>query len=356
MYQLRNKTQSMIFKKKIQDFFKPPGSDPRHGLKTSYMNLFLGLKKTIKGKIRFDFKYDRIGYHTLFPYEGIIPKNFRHELAIAAIIRNESRYLKEWIEFHLLMGCTKFYIYDNSSDDNTPSILDSYTKSGTVELMDWPHLTPWLNTQQLAYCHAIYKSRGNVRWIAFIDADEFLFSPTEKKLPLFLEAYNDLPALIIYWHMFGTSGHISPPDGLLIENYKKCLDVEHPQNAYKPLSKSIVQPHRIFAVSNPHYFQTDVWPILGFDENREPIVKVSDVHLQKQIRLNHYYTKSQKEWNERLSRSKTCIGSKPNQPRSPTLNAYKKTFNEIHKFEIIDTSIHFILPELKRRMSDPTIL
>ncbi len=103
---------------KIKKYLKAPGSDPRHGLKASYLNLYSGLEKLFKGNLRFDFKYDRLSYHQLFPYEGPIPDNFKHEFAIAAIVKNEGRYLREWIEFHRLVGCTKFYIYDNNSTDN----------------------------------------------------------------------------------------------------------------------------------------------------------------------------------------------------------------------------------------------
>ncbi|MBA3010526.1 MAG: glycosyltransferase family 92 protein [Proteobacteria bacterium] len=334
----------------LKRLLKPPGMDLHHGLKKTYKNLFFGLGKVLRGEIRLDYLYGKTQYHPLYPVEGDIPKKFEHAFAIAAIVRNEGRYLQEWIEFHRLVGCSKFYIYDNSSTDNTRDILDYYSKKGVVDWVEWPHMNSWLNTQQLAYCHAIYKSRCHVQWLALIDVDEFLFSPSYKNFVSFLELYVDLPALIVYWDMFGTSGHKFRPKGLLTENYTKRTDISHPENQYRPLVKSIVQPHEVTAVSNVHCFQTKIWPVLGYDENRTPITLISDIHPQKQIRLNHYYTKSLEDWVCRMNYAWDASGYQITNPDAPKLRRNRNVFKEIHKFEIEDTSCHFLLQALKQQI------
>lgn len=40
-------------------------------------------------------------------------------LSICAIMKDEGPYLVEWLEFHKLVGVEKFYLYDNSSNDNS---------------------------------------------------------------------------------------------------------------------------------------------------------------------------------------------------------------------------------------------
>ncbi len=59
-------------------------------------------------------------------------------LTISAIMKNEGPYLKEWLEFHLMTGVEHFYLYDNSSDDETVKILDDYIKRGIVSYHLWP--------------------------------------------------------------------------------------------------------------------------------------------------------------------------------------------------------------------------
>jgi hypothetical protein len=329
--------------------------DPHHGLKKTYKNLFFSLGKVLQGEIRLDYLYGKTEYHPLYPVEGKIPTQFKHTFAIAAIVKNEGRYLQEWIEFHRLVGCTKFYIYDNSSTDNTRQILNFYAEKGLVDWVEWPHMNSWLNTQQLAYCHALYKSRGQVQWLAFIDADEFVFSPSQMNLASFLENYTDLPALIVYWDMFGTSGHTTRPDGLVTENYTRCLDILHPENNYKPLAKSIVQPHEVTAVSNVHCFQTKIWPLLGYDENRNPITLVSDIHPQTHIRLNHYFTRSLQDWNDRMNRAWAGSGHRITSPDAFKLKRYRSVFKDIHRFEKENKSCHFLLPELKEQMAETLV-
>ena len=40
-------------------------------------------------------------------------------LAICAVYRNEAPYLREWIEFHRLVGVERFFLYNNRSTDTT---------------------------------------------------------------------------------------------------------------------------------------------------------------------------------------------------------------------------------------------
>lgn len=46
-----------------------------------------------------------------------------HELAVTAIFSDEARFLKEWIEYYQLQGVTKFYLYNNLSEDHYKKVL-----------------------------------------------------------------------------------------------------------------------------------------------------------------------------------------------------------------------------------------
>ena len=65
---------------------------------------------------------------------------YEYELAIGAIFRDEAPYLKEWIEFHKLVGCEHFYLYNNASTDNFYEIQESYIANGEVDLIDWNYV------------------------------------------------------------------------------------------------------------------------------------------------------------------------------------------------------------------------
>ncbi len=49
--------------------------------------------------------------------------NKKYSITICGIFKNEASYLKEWIEYHEMIGIEHFYLYNNNSDDNYRDIL-----------------------------------------------------------------------------------------------------------------------------------------------------------------------------------------------------------------------------------------
>lgn len=98
-------------------------------------------------------------------------------LAVCTRLRNEGIYLKEWLEFHLLVGVDHFYIFDDGSTDNTLAVLRSYEARGVVHV--WPVLDHSHDSDHGQYGHRDEclgeKNVMNATWVAMIDADEFLF-------------------------------------------------------------------------------------------------------------------------------------------------------------------------------------
>src|SRR5262245_23964419 len=62
----------------------------------------------------------------------------KYQLTICAIFKNEKKYLKEWIEYHRLIGVDHFYLYNNNSSDHPLELLLPYIKTGIVTVIAWP--------------------------------------------------------------------------------------------------------------------------------------------------------------------------------------------------------------------------
>lgn len=244
-------------------------------------------------------------------------------MAICLIFKNEARYLREYIEFHRLTGIDHFFLYDNNSTDEGPAILEPYIREGIVTYHPWPQPVG----QFPAYTHCITHHAETAEWIAFIDIDEFLFAPGGD-LATRLAEY-DRPAIGgvgVNYVNFGTSGHVVPPKGLVIENYLRrahhetTLDLPAGLKAphldprdlrnYYPLNariKSIVRPKRVIKFLNPHY------PVYkpGFFAVTENFERVEGAMVPRtsvnKIRLNHYWTKSVEECKEKFSRGRADI-------------------------------------------------
>src|SRR5271165_4385432 len=89
------------------------------------------------------------------PSAKIKNKSYPYDLAICAIFQNEAPYLKEWIEFHKLVGVQHFYLYNNLSTDDYITVLAPYIDTKEVDLVDWPYpkTSPehWYEIQCAAY-------------------------------------------------------------------------------------------------------------------------------------------------------------------------------------------------------------
>ncbi|MBQ7214629.1 MAG: glycosyltransferase family 2 protein [Synergistaceae bacterium] len=107
----------------------------------------------------------------IFKYFHIRDVPGREGLAFVLIAKNEAPYIEEWLNFHRKQGVTHFIIYDNESTDNFREILTPYIDSGLVT-----YNTIKGKMRQLdAYNMAVHDYGRKFKYMAFIDADEFVF-------------------------------------------------------------------------------------------------------------------------------------------------------------------------------------
>lgn len=125
-------------------------------------------------------------------------------VSVCAIFRDESIYLKEWIEYHLVIGVEHFYLYNNFSIDNYRESLDAYIDKGLVTLIDWPFKL----AQMEAYADCVDKYSDETNWIGFIDLDEFIVPNKFDTISKSLKKFRNRPLVIVNWRFFGTSGMI----------------------------------------------------------------------------------------------------------------------------------------------------
>jgi hypothetical protein len=229
----------------------------------------------------------------IIPVTGNRSDQRKSKVALCAIFKNEASFLKEWIEFHRLIGISHFYLYNNCSSDNYLDVLRPYILEGIIELFDVPFdSTIYLDfakthnfVQVCCYNHAIELSRGYNKWLAIIDTDEFICPVKHKDLPTLLKKYDYAVGLKVYWQTYGSSnvwdiGHRE----LMIEKLLHRFPTKSwANNQYK----SIVKPAFVTCKS-PH----SCAPLGG----REPVFpnhkvkkpgKNSSLPVDN-IRINHY--------------------------------------------------------------------
>ncbi|MEM1171057.1 MAG: glycosyltransferase family 92 protein [Cyanobacteria bacterium P01_H01_bin.35] len=255
-------------------------------------------------------------------------------LSICAIMKNEGPYLREWLEFHKLVGVERFYLYNNHSSDNTLDILGPYRENNEVVMQNWPVR----NGQQMkAYNHFLEKYKHESKWIAFIDLDEFVF-PTEKNdLREILEEFSNVPAVGVNWLIFGTSGYQKKPQGLQIENFTKRAKEDFRPNLN---FKCIVQSEFTIKCTTPHHF-VYVNDGVAVSENYEKLLEsISSKHSVKKLRINHYFTRSMEEALNKIKRGRATVN-------------HKRKIGEVKyhdRNEVEDLTIQRYIPQLRKSL------
>jgi hypothetical protein len=220
-------------------------------------------------------------------------------LSVCSMFLNEAPYLPEWIEFHRLAGVERFFLYDHESTDSSREVLAPYVEEGIVVVHDWP-VQPG---QVEAFDDCADRHRFDSRWIAFIDLDEFLFSPTGRSLPDVLREFEPWPGVVVNRPTYGSSGHEQMPDALVIESYL----LRSGFNRRTRVVKSISQPAYLDRNQGGHY-----WTYThGFavDECKRPAPTARGLSTTfSLLRLNHYFTRSRAEYERKLATPRADSG------------------------------------------------
>ena len=273
-------------------------------------------------------------------------------ISVCAIFQNEAPYLREWIEYHRIIGVEHFYLFNNESVDDYMQVLNPYIAKGIVELWDWPRKpneAHHVGAQIAAYNHCIALTADISDWLALIDLDEFILPISTKDLTTFLSQYDNEPnvgGIKINWQVFGTS-HLAtlPTDKPMIESLTLKApwnyEAEHrdpPDNAY---IKMIVRPkavsrYRIHDCSLKSGFYT--LPKPGKGQRMTPI-KIDE------ICLNHYWTRAE-DFFYTTKVNRRLLKTKP-PSYQPRLEEKLITLNTVE-----DKTIFKYLPQLKKRLAE----
>lgn len=107
----------------------------------------------------------------------IEPKSSETKSMICActMMYNAAKFLKEWVMYHASIGIDRFIIYDNESDNDLGRVIADLVAAGyDVKSLLWI----WPKAQEAGFSHCALLARKICTWIAFIDVDEFILSPS----------------------------------------------------------------------------------------------------------------------------------------------------------------------------------
>jgi len=281
--------------------------------------------------------------------------DFKYKLSIAVIVKDEERHILEWIEYHRMIGVEHFYIYDNGGSKALEKMLLPYISNGIVDLIDYPGVRMQLS----AYDDTINNFKYQSKYIALIDADEFLVCKESNLYHLInnsLDIDNDklsllplLPGgLVINWEVFGTSGFETDTSyGLLTATHLyRYSDSKIYPNAH---IKTIVNPR---TVDKPNVHNMKFLPYFGSRSLMGSFNVGSffpDGVKEDRIRVYHYAYRSEKEIETKFLRGRAATRY---DSQSEIENAILSAKEENKKYcnEVYDDWMVQYEPELKSRI------
>ena len=267
-----------------------------------------------------------------------------HYLAVCVIVKDEDLYLREWVAYHALLGVEHFYIYDNDSARNQARCLEGF-EADRFTFIPWPGQ----EMQMPAYNHCLEHFGADCRWIAFIDVDEFICPLQDDSIPALLAEYEDYAGLAVPWLIFGSSGHLRRPAGLTVENFQQILPEELDWRCN--VIKCIMDPARTAEAVDPHRFLPELGEyVVTEDHNPIPRCASRMIRYADKVRLNHYFYRSQEEFEAKLARGRA------DRADEAARYAYETFHTQARDAVVPDNAIGRFVPDLRAVVKNPDLL
>ena len=223
----------------------------------------------------------------------------RTKVAVCAIVRNENRYMREWIEWHKSLGVEKFFIYDNGhgNDENPRDVIGDDTQ---VVIFDWRDRDG--NTQCEAYDECYRENGSEFDWMGFIDIDEFV----QSKMPL-PDVLNTIEADVVAfsWRMMTDNGLVRYDPRPVQERFTQPAEDLKPESQFV---KSFVRGS-IDGLSfdkDPHMPHHPALEVVNPNGGKAPQCSVG-TGSREVAWIDHHFTKTAEEFAQKVSRSWPAI-------------------------------------------------
>jgi hypothetical protein len=226
----------------------------------------------------------------------VVDPQWRPRVGIVAPVRQEARYLLEWIAYHRALGVESFLLGDNGGDDGTSELLQALHELGIIQRLDW---LGEIDFQLRFDVDAVARMRGLVDFCSITDVDEFL-RPLNGRcdIPTALAeifSRREVSAAALSCAVYGSSGRICAGEGLVLERFTRRTRVGH---RFHKTVKTIVRPERLTEMAYAHVVKLDAGEYV--EDRGDPWV--DEPITWNSLRVDHHVIKSREEFEEKALR------------------------------------------------------
>jgi hypothetical protein len=217
-------------------------------------------------------------------------------VVICALIKDEHRYLREWIEYNINIGIDKIVLFEDISSKSHSETVSGFDH---VELRSVSELAKeklYINRQITLLKWFAEKYRDEYDYLLAADPDEFLILDGITLNELAEKATGG--AVALYYQWIGASGHIDRPEGKLLDVYTSISD-----HSELWQFKSLIDLSVKCNFKNSHFAGVETVNTLGEKINLS--FRKKEFNSTKTFEgayIKHFVTKSWADWTERLQR------------------------------------------------------
>lgn len=217
-------------------------------------------------------------------------QNAVFKVIICAILRDEDRYVDEWIQYNKFLGFDLIHVFDNSLNGSAKLAYLPQRYGAFVTVRHFPG--DGLQTKAYNQCAKRYNQPNT--WAAFIDADEFVVLHQHPSIQALLNATITAPgirALSLNRIPFGSNGHLAyDPHTPVLRRFTARSDFPD------IMVKTIAHLPDVTKIE-PHW--TRLRPNLIRVDCHGTVMHTGSINrnaTEDIAAINHYYTKSYEEF------------------------------------------------------------
>lgn len=242
------------------------------------------------------------------------------KVVLFGVGKGESRYIREWTDYHIKIGFDNIYIYDNEDKPTYKNLLKDFKN---VIVKHIPGSNNKYGLQTIIISHFQNNYIKNYDYCVHLDLDEFLCLKKHNNIKDFINDYFDTKtsAIGINWVFFGSNNLDNYENKLVLERFTKCQKGSNQHIKLIVDVKKLIHyigPHKIKSIENTFTYDTNKKLIEG-PFNLDGPIDISQI--------NHYKVKSKDEFRLIIKRPR------PDKPIG-AIDRYRDNFQE--QFSLYD--------------------
>ena len=153
-------------------------------------------------------------------------------------VKDEARFLPEWLAHHLNVGVEHVYVYDNNSSDDIERVIMPFVERGLVTYVPWPTVPASPSATTTSSPSSARRASG---WPSSTPTSSWSRTPGA---PLeTLGAAGRAPAIAVNWRYYGSSGHEGPTRTRDRDVHPGGCDAQPTRQGHRPPGHGAALPH-----------------------------------------------------------------------------------------------------------------